>query len=60
MPDKGFTHPDSLPFHYRDNGQPCQRAGQLSDSGHCPDGCDHADHYSNDGHEACVEEASKQ
>ena len=48
-----FSPPGSVPAHYRDNGTPCQKAGTLTDRGRCPDGCDHADHYSNDGHEAC-------
>lgn len=31
----------------------CSREGQLAPGGRCPDGCDHADHYSNDGHPEC-------
>ena len=48
-----FTPPDSLPFHYRDSGDPCPWSGHVIPI--CPNGCDHADHYSNDGHEACEE-----
>lgn len=33
----------------------CSREGQLAPGGRCPDGCDHADHYSNDGHPECDE-----
>jgi hypothetical protein len=35
----------------------CTREGQLAPGGQCPNGCDHADHYSNDGHPECVEDA---
>lgn len=31
----------------------CSREGQMAPGGQCPDGCDHADHYSNDGHPEC-------
>ena len=52
-----FTPPGSLPAHYDWKGEWCSRGGTDPDpqTGHCPNGCDHADHYSNDGHEACEE-----
>ncbi len=51
-----FTRPESLPFHYRDNGRACQRSGgPRSDTGLCPNGCTQDEHYRNDGHEACAE-----
>lgn len=31
----------------------CSREGLLAPGGQCPDGCDHAEHYSNDGHPEC-------
>lgn len=31
----------------------CSREGLLTEGGRCPDGCDHADHYTNDGHPEC-------
>lgn len=34
----------------------CSREGQLTPGGRCPDGCDHADHYSNDGHPECEDD----
>lgn len=34
-------------------GRFCNREGGLAPGGQCPDGCDHADHYSNDGHPEC-------
>lgn len=34
-------------------GSFCSREGVPQPSGRCPDGCDHADHYSNDGHPEC-------
>jgi hypothetical protein len=33
----------------------CSREGLLAPGGRCPDGCDHADHYSNDGHPECAD-----
>lgn len=48
-----FTAPDSLPAHYDAKGQWCSYGGTVQEGTRCPRGCDHADHYSNDGHEAC-------
>lgn len=31
----------------------CTTEGTLAPGGRCPDGCDHADHYANDGHPEC-------
>lgn len=51
------THPDSLPAHYRYDGSLCSESGKMPrEGGSCPNGCDFAPHYANDGHEACVEE----
>lgn len=42
-----------VPGHFNADGAFCSREGQMAPGGHCPDGCDHADHYSNDGHPEC-------
>jgi hypothetical protein len=42
-----------VPAHYNVDGQFCDRGGALAWGGQCPDGCDHADHYANDGHPGC-------
>lgn len=34
-------------------GRFCSREGLMTPGGRCPDGCEHADHYSNDGHPEC-------
>lgn len=36
-------------------GQWCSEAGMLTERGRCPLGCDHADHYTNDGHPSCAD-----
>lgn len=49
----------SVPGHIRTANPPgnfCTREGELAPGGRCPDGCDHADHYSNDGHPECEEQ----
>jgi hypothetical protein len=51
-----FYADDALPFHYRDNGTPCTWSGHVAE--HCPAGCDHADHYANDGHAGCQDETT--
>jgi hypothetical protein len=51
--ESDYTHPDSLPYHYRDNGQECPYGGTVQPDNRCPFGCDHAPHYGNDGHQAC-------
>lgn len=41
-------------------GRFCTSEGTPALGGQCPDGCDHADHYANDGHPECetpIEEA---
>ena len=53
---RDYSDPDALPTHYRANGQVCDWSGVVVDGGRCPRGCDHADHYANDGHEACADE----
>ena len=44
-----------VPGHLTIEGRFCSREGLLADGGRCPDGCDHANHYSNDGHPECEE-----
>lgn len=34
-------------------GRFCTREGLVTPGGKCPDGCDHAAHYTNDGHPEC-------
>lgn len=58
MNPMGYTDPQSLPFHYRANGDPCDWSGHILEQ--CPNGCDHADHYTNDGHAACADKLSTQ
>lgn len=43
----------AVPGHYNEAGQFCSSEGLMTPSGRCPAGCDHADHYSNDGHPEC-------
>lgn len=44
----------ALPFHYRDNGQPCDYSNTGDMSKGCFHGCSGARfHYANDGHEEC-------
>lgn len=46
----------TLPFHYRDSGEPCDYSGHKAVDGICPNGCDGARyHYANDGHPECAE-----
>lgn len=54
-----YTAPASLPTHYTDDGILCSQGGAAPDpdTGRCPRGCDHAPHYSNDGHQACEDPA---
>lgn len=43
-----------VPGHINDRtGGFCTREGSLQPGGRCPDGCDHAEHYANDGHPEC-------
>lgn len=43
-----------VPGHINEStGMFCSREGTLAPGGRCPDGCDHAEHYSNDGHPEC-------
>lgn len=42
-----------IPAHFTPDGQWCPTSECDSSSGHCPLGCDHADHYANDGHPEC-------
>lgn len=37
-------------------GMFCSREGLIEPRGQCPDGCDHAPHYSNDGHPECADD----
>jgi len=47
-----------VPGHINDvTGRFCICEGMLAEDGRCPDGCDHADHYSNDGHPECEDPA---
>ena len=53
--------PTPVPGHIRTAlpaGGFCSREGQLAPGGQCPDGCDHAEHYANDGHPECDESRS--
>lgn len=52
------THPgmDVVPAHFNDKGQWCSQEGRVAPRAHCPLGCDHADHYSNDGHPECEDD----
>jgi hypothetical protein len=51
-----FFPDDALPIHYDADGQVCSRAGgRPAPLGGCPDGCDFAPHYSNDGHRSCYD-----
>ena len=46
-----------VPGHISDStGLFCQREGVMAPGGRCPDGCDHAEHYSNDGHPECEDD----
>lgn len=43
-----------VPGHINDvTGNFCTSEGTLALDGRCPSGCDHADHYANDGHPGC-------
>lgn len=53
MADNEFAPDDAVPFHFNLDGQPCSGSGVSSSTGQCPNGCDHADHYANDGHRDC-------
>jgi hypothetical protein len=45
-----------VPGHIKEStGMFCTREGELAPGGRCPDGCDHAPHYANDGHPECEE-----
>jgi hypothetical protein len=37
----------------------CPGGGLRTETGHCQYGCDHSEHYSNDGHPSCSDDASK-
>lgn len=46
----------TVPAHINDvTGRFCTHAGELADGGQCPAGCDHAEHYANDGHLECAD-----
>lgn len=48
--------PAMVPAHFNDvTGHFCSRGETMQPGGRCPDGCDHAEHYSNDGHPECEE-----
>ena len=50
--------PGTVPAHYNERGRWCAGAGQSPNAfGKCPFGCDHADHYANDGHAECHDPA---
>lgn len=45
---------DTVPDHYNADGEWCAGGGQPPNRfGKCPYGCDHAEHYANDGHPGC-------
>lgn len=51
-PTKNREPGPTVPAHIKEStGMFCSREGQAGER--CPDGCDHADHYSNDGHPEC-------
>lgn len=44
----------TVPAHYNVDGRWCAGEGQAPNRfGKCPFGCDHAEHYANDGHTEC-------
>jgi hypothetical protein len=43
---------------HSEQGYFCKREGEMAPGGQCPDGCDHAEHYANDGHPECEEKLS--
>lgn len=45
-----------VPTHFNIDGHFCPRAGEATLTGHCGAGCDHAEHYSNDGHPECEDD----
>lgn len=51
------TELSPVPGHFDLEGSFCTREGSLQPGGQCPDGHDHADHYSNDGHPECEDPA---
>jgi hypothetical protein len=47
----------TVPAHYDAEGRWCAGGGQAPNQfGKCPFGCDHADHYANDGHPECADD----
>lgn len=56
-PFAGSTPWLPVPGHFNDvTGNFCTREGSLALAGRCPDGCDHAPHYTNDGHPECKDD----
>lgn len=48
-----------VPAHTNDvTGQFCPGGETDTEDGRCPHGCDHAEHYSNDGHPECEDKVS--
>ena len=46
-----------VPAHMAEDGSGfCSGGEQMQPNGRCRYGCDHADHYSNDGHPECEEQ----
>ena len=42
-----------VPAHIAEDGYFCSGGGLGTVDGRCQNGCDHAEHYSNDGHPEC-------